>query len=36
MRDDLVFEVQTVNFEKFNGSLKLIEAKDVIFKGMLG
>jgi hypothetical protein len=36
MRDDLVIEIQTVNGEKFKGSVNVKEAKDEIFKGKLG
>ena len=36
MRDDLVVEIQTVNGEKFKGSLNLSEARDGIFKNKLG
>ena len=36
MRDDLVIEIQTVNGEKFKGSVNVKEAKDDIFKGKLG
>ena len=36
MRDDLVVEIQTVNGEKFKGSINVKEAKDDIFKGKLG